>query len=126
MTYNSGLDAVIARLFTFFGDKLDDGKAFTQFFQSARAGEPLKVYGDGSTIRSYMHGRDLGRVMWEILFNGDSMQAYDVGSDRPTTIKRLAERVSVFTGAKIEYVQGDNPVPVYLPNEERRWKYSLR
>jgi nucleoside-diphosphate-sugar epimerase len=117
-------NVVIARLFTFFGKGLDDNKAITQFFKSARDGKPLQVWGD--TVRSYMHGAELGRVMWEILFNGESGHAYDVGSTRPVTIKRLAERISAFTGAPIEYINRKVPVPVYLPNEENLWNRGPR
>ena len=37
---DSGLDVVIARLFTFFGDKLDNGKAWAQFNKAAKANQP--------------------------------------------------------------------------------------
>jgi nucleoside-diphosphate-sugar epimerase len=120
---DSGLDVVIARLFTFFGDGLDDGKAIRHMFQSARAGVPLVAY--KNVTRSYMHGRELGRVMWEILFNGESGHCYDVGSSRPVTMTRLAHRISRFTGALVKVADAQVPSPVYLPNEERLWKYGL-
>lgn len=115
MCLDSRIDCVIARLFTFFGDGLDDNKAITQFFKSARAGKPLKVYGDGSCVRSYMHGAEMARQMWQILLDGESRHAYDVGSTRTTTMKRLAERIQTFTGAKIEYTSDTIPMPVYYP-----------
>ncbi len=119
-------NVVIARLFTFFGRGLDDNKAITQFFKSANSGQPLQVWGDGSTVRSYMHGAEMGRIMWDILLTGESGQAYDVGSTRPVTIKRLAERISAFTGAPIEYINRKVPMPVYLPNKERLWINHLQ
>jgi len=115
MCQHANIDHVIARLFTFFGDGLDDNKAITQFFKSARAGKPLKVYGDGSCVRSYMHGAEMGRQMWRILLEGERGHAYDVGSTQTTTMKRLAERIQTFTGARIEYIDADVPVPVYYP-----------
>ena len=115
MCQYANIDHVIARLFTFFGDGLDDNKAITQFFKSARAGKPLKVYGDGSCVRSYMHGAEMARQMWRILLDGKSKHAYDVGSTQTTTMKRLAERIHAFTGARIEYIDADVPVPEYYP-----------
>jgi nucleoside-diphosphate-sugar epimerase len=91
---DSGVDVVVARLFCFFGDRLDDGKAYTQFMRAARAGTPLRVWGDGNIVRSYLHGRDLGRQMWAILLRGERGEIYDVGSDKPTTILRLAQRIA--------------------------------
>jgi len=111
----SGVTAVIARLFTFFGKGLDDGKAYTQFIKSAREGKPLEVWGDGSTVRSYMHGSEMARQMWDLLLTGESGEIRDIGSKRPQTIKRLAERISAFTGAKIEYIEKDVPMPYYVP-----------
>lgn len=116
----SGVDYVIARLFAFSGEKLDDGKAITQFYKRAIAGEPLQVYGDGSTIRSYMHGYDLGRMMWAILERGERGKAYDVGSLTPVTMLELALFIIHTTKSKstIEFVDKPNPVPIYLPSRE--------
>ena len=115
MLQYANIDHVTARLFTFFGDGLDDNKAITQFFKSARAGKPLKVYGDGSCVRSYMHGAEMGRQMWKILLEGERGHAYDVGSTQTITMQRLAERIQTLTGASIEYVDTLIPVPEYYP-----------
>lgn len=111
----SGLDVVIARLFTFFGAGLDENKAISAFFQAVRDGKPLKLYGNGQTVRSYMHGAEMGRQMWRILFEGQSGRAYDVGSTRPVTLERVAKRIQAFTGCQIEYINAPVPVPVYYP-----------
>lgn len=117
---NGGLDVVIARLFTFSGEKLDDNKAITQFYKCAKAGKPLQIYGDGSTVRSYMHGYDLGRTMWAILERGESGAAYDVGGLVPITMLELAKTIIMITKSKskIEFIDKPNPVPVYLPHKE--------
>ena len=115
MCQQANIDHVIARLFTFFGDGLDDNKAITQFFKSARAGKPLKVYGDGSCVRSYMHGAEMARQMWRILLDGKSKHAYDVGSTQTITMKQLAERIQTYTGCEIEYTSDEIPVPEYYP-----------
>jgi nucleoside-diphosphate-sugar epimerase len=122
---DSGQDVVIARLFCFFGERLDDGKAYHQFMKAARAGLPLRVWGDGSAVRSYLHGRDLGAWLWAILLHGESGQAYDVGSDRPTTILQLAQRIAGAGGCKIEMVDGDVPMPLYLPQDTAKTRRLL-
>ena len=66
----SGVDLVIARLFTFIGAHLKDLYAITHFMEAAKAGKPIEVWGDGSTIRSYLYGEDLGRWRWKILLDG--------------------------------------------------------
>ncbi len=119
---DSGVDVVIARLFTFCGERLDDGKAIVQFERAAKAGEPLRIWGDGSCVRSYMHGAELGRWMWAILLRGERGEAYDVGSDEPVTMLELARRYS----ADI-IIEPDKPVPMphYMPVDTAKTKRLL-
>ena len=116
----SGVDVVIARLYTFFGAGLDENKAIENLFKLARLGKPLTVYGQPSyetpaTVRSYMWAGRMGKMMWSILLKGESGKAYSVGSTRPTSIFRLAKRIQAFTGCEIEFVDKPVPVPRYLP-----------
>jgi nucleoside-diphosphate-sugar epimerase len=120
----SGVDVVIARLFTFYGEKLDAGKAYSQFKQAAEKGEPLRIWGDGKTIRSYMHGSEMARWMWAILLHGENGQAYDVGSDEPVTLKRLAFTLCGNSEVIIENSRPD-PVPIYLPVDTAKTKRLL-
>lgn len=107
------LDYVIARLFTFYGNMTQPDKAITQFFERARQGKPLQVWGD--CTRSYMHGAEMGRQMWKILFEGERGKAYDVGSKNPVSLLRLAQRIDRFTGCGIEFTSKRVPVPYYVP-----------
>ena len=117
----SGVDVVIARLFTFYGARLDGDKAFTRFKIAAENGEPLQIWGDGTCVRSYMYGAELGRWMWAILFRGKSGEAYDVGSDHPVTILQLAQSFS----DNIVIQGGTDPMPVYLPPDTTKTKGLL-
>ena len=110
---DSGVNVSIARLFTFFGEGLDDGKAYTQFMNAAREGKPLQVW--GNCTRSYMHGAELGRQMWNLLLSGKSGEVRDIGSTRPQTVLRLAQRISALTGAKIEHLEKNVTMPYYVP-----------
>ena len=47
----SGVDVVIARLFTFIGTGLKNKYAITAFLEAAQNGEPLLVWGDGSSVQ---------------------------------------------------------------------------
>ena len=119
---DSGVDVVIARLFTFCGERLDEGKAIVQFERAARDGNPLRIWGDGSCVRSYMHGREMALWLWAILLHGESGQAYDVGSDEPVTMLELAKRYS--DNIVIENSRPD-PMPVYLPVDTAKTKALL-
>lgn len=107
-------DTIVTRLFTFFGDGLDDGKAITQFKAQARAGEALTVARQEVT-RTYMHGAEMGRQMWRALLKGESGMAYDIGSRRPVTVRRIAERIAAFTGCEIKTIDMRVPMSYYVP-----------
>lgn len=116
---DSGVDVVIARLFTF----MDSSPMWCAFFEAARVGKPLEVW--GKCTRSFMHGAELGRWLQAILLHGENGCAYDVGSDRAITNIQLATRISNFTGCPIKYVDRDVPMPVYLPPDTARTRELL-
>ena len=124
---HSGADVVIARLFTFQGKRLDHGKAISHFIEAAKADKPLQVFGDGSTVRSYMHGATLGKWLWSIYLRGKSGEAYDVGSDEPITTLELARSIikAYHSKSTIEFI--DKPVfmPHYLPPNTDKTKGIL-
>ena len=123
----SGVDVVVARLFTFYGDNLDDRKAYTAFTEAARAGRPIRVTGDGNTVRSYMHGEEMGRQLWAILERGVSGEAYDVGSDVPVTMLELAGKINFEYGKKSAIIVegGVDPMPHYLPTDTAKTRALL-
>lgn len=125
---DSGVDVVIARLFTFYGEKLDEHKAYTQFTKAAKANQPIEIWGDGSCVRSYMHGSELGRWIWAILFKGISGEAYDVGSDEPITMLQLAEYIKSQMKSKSEIIikNGIDLVPYYMPQDTAKTKELLK
>lgn len=123
----SGVDVVIARLFTFFGERLDGGKAIVEFTRAARAGEPIRIWGDGNTVRSYMYGKDMGKWLWAILKKGKSGEAYDVGSDKPITMLELARRINKAHGNKSEIVIERRPeiCTYYMPRDVEKTRRLL-
>jgi len=124
---DSDADVVVARLFTFYGDHLDDNKAITQFTKAAQAGEPIKIWGDGSCVRSYMSGEEMGKWMWAILLHGKSGEAYDVGSNIPITMLELAGLINHRYGNKSEIIVegGADPMPYYVPKDIDKTKVLL-
>lgn len=120
----SGADVVIARLFTFFGKHLDKQKAYTVFTEQARMNKPLVISGDGSTTRSYMHGRELGKYLWLILLRGERGEIYDVGSTIPTTMLELANKIikRELSNSEIVIEGGIDPAPYYMPFDMEKTK----
>lgn len=118
----SGVDVVIARLFAFYGDpNLSANHAIVAFENAAKAGQPIHIFGDGSTVRSYMRGEEMGRWLWAILLRGQSGEAYDVGDDTPVTMLELARRFS----DNIIIENGVDDMPHYLPPNTAKTKALL-
>jgi nucleoside-diphosphate-sugar epimerase len=124
----SGRDVVIARLFAFYGEGLDNNKAYTQFMNSATKNEAIRIWGDGNTVRSYMHGSDMAFWLWTILLCGKSGEAYDVGSDEPITMLELAKKIAKESGSKSGiFIENriPDPMPIYLPPDTAKTKRLL-
>ncbi len=88
--------ATIARLFTLIGPRipLDGQFAIGQFLADALAGRPVRVSGDGTAVRTYLHMADLMVWCWAILARGAAGRAYNVGANDPYTIGAVAEAVA--------------------------------
>ncbi len=121
-----GFEAKLARGFTFVGPYLPMNAHFAvgNFIRDAMAGGPIKVSGDGTTLRSYMYAADLAIWLWTILFRGASTRPYNVGSPNAVTIAQLAETVSRSLPGGVEVQIAQKPVPGqsaarYVPDTAR-------
>lgn len=119
----SGVDVRIARMFTFCGPYLRwPYFAIGNFVHDAWEGIPIKVLGDGTTIRSYMYGADLAVWLWSILLYGNENSIYDIGSEEPISMIELARTVRdiVNPQAHIAVMNAmEERAPVYLPKTQR-------
>lgn len=69
--------------------------------------QPIEIWGDGSTIRDYIHVKDLSSLCVKVLLS-DKVGVYNGGSGTGTSVLHIAEIVQEITG---------NPIPVvYKPH----------
>jgi nucleoside-diphosphate-sugar epimerase len=109
----SGVDCVIARLFSFIGPHLHRHSAY-ELIQMAKQGK-ITIFGNGTAVRSYLYAEDLGRWMWKLLLDGNG--TYNVGSEIPYTTLELARMIVDVIPAKIEVMnQPYMPNTNYVPN----------
>lgn len=98
------LPIVVTRPHTFMGpfQALDAPWAANNFLQAALAGQPLKLLGDGESIRSFLYGSDMAVLALLQLVHGRPGAAYDLGGTEPISLRRLAELVVARAGRPLE------------------------
>lgn len=106
---DSGVDVVIARLFTF----MRSSRAYNAIFGCVRSGHKPTV--SRGCVRSFMYPGEMARQLWAILLRGESGHAYDVGSDRAISMVDLALRIHKFTGCSSMISHEPVPMSEYLP-----------
>jgi dTDP-glucose 4,6-dehydratase len=101
-----GVDVIVLRPCNVYGagQKAESGGAvIPTFVNRALAGQPIKVSGDGSQRREYMHVDDLVAA-YDLFLNSTNPGAiFNVGTGETVAIRDIAEIVSQRLGNKVEY-----------------------
>ena len=128
------LATTVARCFAFVGPymKLDAHFAIGNFIADRLDHRPIRVLGDGSTVRSYLYASDLAVWLWTILFQGQTRRAYNVGSEEALTIATLAREVAAALPPEVDVNIAStatigSPAHRYVPSTARaREELGLR
>jgi len=85
-----------ARLFAFLGpyQALDTPWAANNFLNDALSGRPIRIQGDGETVRSYMYGSDMAFWLLRLLTADEPGRAWNVGSPEAVTLRELAQLIA--------------------------------
>lgn len=116
-----GMETTIARCFAFVGPHLplDQHFAIGNFLRDSLAGKPIRIQGDGTPYRSYLHAADLSVWLWTLLFRGVAGRAYNVGSDEAISIADLARRLQPNGVVEIAQKPSGEPPSRYVPDITR-------
>jgi nucleoside-diphosphate-sugar epimerase len=90
------LPMVTARPFSFLGpyQPLDRPWAINNFIRDTLQGGPVRIQGDGQTVRGYMYGADFAWWILNILVRAEVGKAYNVGSSSGINLLDLAHKVA--------------------------------
>lgn len=90
------LPVVNVRPFAFVGpyQLLDRPWAINNFIRDALQGGPIRIQGDGKTVRSYMYASDMAWWLLRILIQGTAGLNYNIGSSNAVTLEHLAELIA--------------------------------
>lgn len=118
------VDCVIARGFAFIGPYLPLSDKFVvgSFIRDALMGDPIRIHGDGTPVRSYLYAADL--VIWlvTLLLKGKANHPYNIGSDQPISLAELAKEVAATTpGTMIDIARAPmaGSREIYVPDIQR-------
>ena len=124
MARHHGFAAVIARCWAFVGPHLplDTHFAVGNFLRDAAAGGPIRIGGDGTPYRSYLHAADLTVWLWALLADGPDCQPVNVGSGEAVSIVQLARAVAAVAGCDVRIANEPTPgkpAERYVPDVSR-------
>jgi len=104
------LDTKIARIFNTYGPRmrLNDGRALPEFMSAALAGEPLKVFGDGSQTRSFCYVDDTIEGIYRLAVS-ETHDPVNIGNPVEISILDFAKEILEITGSESEIVFREFP-----------------
>jgi len=102
MCREHGLKVVIGRIFntTGPGQQSTSGMVVPTFVHQALSEKPLTIIGDGRQSRCFTHVSDVVRALTGLMAQPDLYgEIFNIGSDQPTSINALAQKVLEATGS---------------------------
>ena len=119
------LPVIIARLFNTVGPRQTGryGMVLPRFITAAKAGQPLKVFGDGAQTRCFCYVGDTVEALVRLQnCPGARSQVFNVGSTEEISIRELAELVikTLNSSSGIEFVPYDDAYSPGFEDMQRR------
>ena len=118
-----GLDYVIFRPHNVYGERQNIGDRYRNvigiFMNQILKDEPLSIFGDGKQTRAFTYVQDvaplIARAPW---VKSAQNKTFNIGADKPYTVKRLAEAVIRSMGKK------EHPIRHHESRNEVKHAYS--
>lgn len=111
---NFGIDLVILRYFTVYGQRQRPDMAFHRFFYSILEGKEIEIFGDGNQTRDFTYVDDIVRATFSAWQRGVSGEIYNIGGGESISLLNLLKIMEKVTGEKVKVLfkereKGDAP-----------------
>jgi len=93
------LNISLLRFFTVYGPRQRPEMAIHQFVRNALKGEPIIVFGNGSTARDYTYIDDIIDGIIQSIESDDRYMIYNLGNSEPIKLSNLISIIAEATGA---------------------------
>ena len=94
-----GIQAVCLRFFTVYGPRQRPDLAISKFTRLILKGEPVPMYGDGTTMRDYTYIDDIvSGIMGAVAYDRTPYEIVNLGGGEPITLKRMIETIEAELG----------------------------
>jgi len=102
-TYNNlyGIPITILRFFTVYGERQRPDMAIRKFVKLIMKGEPIPMFGDGSSIRDYTYIGDCIDCVLSAIEIPLDFEIINIGSGRTVTLKNLIEVLGKVSGKEV-------------------------
>jgi UDP-glucose 4-epimerase len=128
-----GLDSIVLRVSNMYGESQGCNKplgAVAHFAAKAIGGTPLEIWGDGATIRDYVHVDDVVRSLIVAARYQGTERIFNIGTGRGTSLVQLVdllrERTPWPVAVKFGLTRGfdvpENVLDIGLANAELLWR----
>lgn len=98
-----GLQAVCLRFFTVYGPRQRPDLAIRKFTEMIDRGQPIPVYGDGSSGRDYTYVDDTVQgVLAALDYTGSPYEVFNLGNSSPVDLLTLIRTIEEAVGKKAE------------------------
>ena len=96
------------RPFSFIGpyQPIDAPWAVNNFIANVVGGQPIRIQGDGTAVRSYMYGADMAWWMLNFLLSGEPGFSYNLGSSEAISLVDLAEKIRQLAASDVTINKG--------------------
>ncbi len=105
----AGATHAVVRPFNIYSSRQDPASPYTgvitKFIDLARRGEPLRIFGDGSQTRDFVHAVDVADLLWACATQPEAAGGtFNAGTGRSITIAELANTILDVTDSSSDLV----------------------